>query len=124
MVYGIAVNTHFAKEYIKHNQDSNFVIYSGIIFGVRKRDSYGDKYEDFFRMCIYYFTLISCIVLAQMWKQAKWLDIRDKLRGIPEETLSKDSYSFTRLIYYLENRDTLKSKLESLRVMVKGRNKK
>ena len=79
MVYGIASGTSYAKEYAKHHKDRPLVMICAIVFGVKRTD--GDKgYEDNFYIGMYYFTLLSCIVLAQSWKQAKWLDIRDKLR--------------------------------------------
>lgn len=64
MVYGVASGTNFAKEYASQHSDTPLVIFCSIIFGVKRIESDGSYYEDNFRMFIYYFTLIACIILS------------------------------------------------------------
>lgn len=104
---------NFIKEFLKDNNDSPFVEYSSIIFGIREKDADDSETDYFFKRCVYYFSLISCIMLAQSWKQAKWLDIREKLEYNMKAT--PFNYAISKLVYYLRNRDELKSSFEFLR---------
>ena len=45
------------------NKDSLWVIYSQIVFGLRKNPQ-EDYYKTLYKECIYYATLVSCIMLA------------------------------------------------------------
>jgi hypothetical protein len=50
------------------------------------------------RKGVFYFTLITCITLAQAWKQAKWLDINEKISENVDKVFTN---WFSKLIHYL-----------------------
>jgi hypothetical protein len=58
--------------------------------------------------------------LAQAWKQAKWLDINEKISENADKVFAN---SFLKLIYYLENRDSFVSNFEFLRGLTKEKAK-
>jgi hypothetical protein len=49
--------------------------------------------------------MILCVILSQMWKQTKWIDIRDRARMNPEEFSGGKSLFWT----YLDKRTRLSS---------------
>lgn len=53
----------------------------------------------------YFLSLLLCITSIQMWKQAKWIDIRDKVKRNPEQFKS----NYSQFWVYLKNRSELKS---------------
>jgi hypothetical protein len=119
MIYGIAMNINSIKELLKDNKESIWVVYSEIIFGVKQTDD-GGEIEVMVRKGLFYFTLVACIMLAQAWKQAKWLDINEK---IGENVDTVFGNWFLKLIHYLENRDSFVSNFEFLRGVTKEKAK-
>jgi hypothetical protein len=74
-----------------------------VLFGDRLPEPGETKDELNFRIYCYQILLIVSAVVCQMWKQAKWIDIRDSTQDLP-----RGSSGSKRMRHYLE----LKSKKE------------
>ena len=75
IIYDVLISLHVVKKYLEDHQNERFVCILNVIFGQEEIiNRSGNNMA-----LVYHVSMVCVVMLAHLWKQCKWVEIREVL---------------------------------------------